>query len=110
MAVEDTTLQERLDDVGGSLTSGDPDRTGNLYTRDGRRLPPESDFVTGGNAVADCWQGILDAGVETIDIESLEVEVNRDTAMRVGLATLTDSEGEGIDEVEFIGIRNEEEG
>lgn len=110
MPVEDATLQQRLDDVGTILASGDVDRTGNLYTRDGQLLPPGNDFVSGRDAVADFWQGVINSGIETIDIEPLEVEVYQDTAMRVGLATLAGSDGEMIDEIKFIELWKEENG
>lgn len=109
MAIEDTTLQQRLDDVGSILTSGDADRTGNLYTQEGQLLPPESDFVTGRDAIADFWQGVVEAGIKTIDIEPREVEVYQDTAMRVGLATLNNIDGETVDEVKFIEIWKQED-
>jgi uncharacterized protein (TIGR02246 family) len=104
MAVEDTLLQQRLDDVDSILTSGDADRIGNLYTQDGQLLPPGSDFVTGRDAIADFWQGVGEAGGKTVEIEPREVEVYEDTAMRVCLATLHDSDSETIDEVKFIEI------
>jgi uncharacterized protein (TIGR02246 family) len=104
MTVADTTLQQRLDEVGSVLTSGDADRTADLYTRDGQLLPPGSDLVTGREAVADFWRGVVDSGVETIDIEPLDVDVHGDAAVRVGLATLSDATGGTVDELKFIEV------
>lgn len=104
MAVEDTALRRKLDDVGPTLTSGDADRTGNLYTRAGQLLPPGSEIVAGRDAVAEFWRRTLEAGVETIDIDTLEVETHENSAFRVGLATLLDGDDEPIDEVKFIEV------
>jgi ketosteroid isomerase-like protein len=110
MTVEDTTLQQRIDEVGSVLTSGDTDRTGDLYTEDGQVMPPGSDIVTGRGAVAEFWQGVLEMGVDTIEIETLEIEAHQEMASRVGMATLQDAEGETIDDVKFIELWKREDG
>lgn len=110
MTLEDTTLQRRLDGVRSILTSGDINRIADLYTEDGQVLPPGSDVVTGRDTVADFWQGVRDTGVETIYIETLEVEDYGGAASRVGRATLGDADGETLGQVKFIGIWKEDDG
>lgn len=111
MAIKDTSFQRRLDEVGDILTSDDTDRIANLYTQDGQVMPPGSDVVTGQEAVAEFWQAIgRDLGVETVDIEPVEVEDYGSTAMRVGRATLSDADGETLDQVKFIEIWKEDNG
>jgi ketosteroid isomerase-like protein len=110
MTTTDADLQRRLEEVGSVLTSGDAVRTGDLYTRDGKLLPPGSDIVTGREAVAGFWQEVLDSGIEAIEIEPLDVEIHRDTADRVGLASLKDEDGEAVDEVKFIEVWKREDG
>ena len=110
MTVADTSLQQRLDEVGNVLTSGDADRTAELYTSDGQLLPPGNDLVTGREAVADFWRGVVDSGVETIDIEPLDVDVHGDSAVRVGQATLSDAGGGTVDDVKFIEVWKRDEG
>lgn len=110
MTTEETSLQQRLEAVGDILTSGDAERIGGLYTQGGQLLPPGSDFVTGREAVAEFWIGATETGVETIDIEPMEVETHENTAWRVGTATLADPDGATIDHVKFIEIWNRDDG
>lgn len=110
MTAEETSLQQRLEEVGSVLTSGDAERIGDLYTQEGQLLPPGNDFVTGREAVAEFWIGVGETGVETIDIEPVDVETHESTAWRVGTATLTDADGATIDQVKFIEIWNRDDG
>lgn len=110
MTTEETSLQQRLEEVGNILSSGDAEQIGDLYTQEGQLLPPGSDFVTGREAVAEFWIGVGETGVETIDIEPIEVETHESTAWRVGTATLTDADGSTIDQGKFIEIWNREGG
>ena len=91
-----------MDEVERVLTSGDPDRIGDLYTDDGQLLPPGSEIVTGRDAIAEFWIGLGDMGVETIEIEPLEVEEYGSAASRVGHATLLGADGEVTDRVKFV--------
>jgi uncharacterized protein (TIGR02246 family) len=109
MATIDTALQRRLDQVGDVLTSRDADRTGDLYARDGQLMPPGSDFVRGREAVVDFWHGVVESGVETIDIETVEVEDYGSAAVRVGLATLAGVDDETLDRVKFIEVWTRED-
>ena len=73
-----------------------------LYTPNAQLLPPNSDFVTGRAAIAEFWQNVMDAGVagaaltveEAVGVDSLAVEVGR--------YTLTDADGNTIDEGKYI--------
>jgi uncharacterized protein (TIGR02246 family) len=109
MTTTDTALQRRLDQVGDVLTSRDAERTGDLYTRDGQLMPPGSDFVRGREAVVDFWHGVVESGVETIDIETVEVEDYGSAAVRVGLATLAGVDDETLDRVKFIEVWTRED-
>lgn len=106
---QDDSLQQRLDEVGSILTSEDADRIMDLYTQNGQLMPPGRDFVTGREAIADFWIGVVESGVETIDIETVEVENYDGTAMRVGRAVLRDADEATLDRVKFIELWKRED-
>lgn len=110
MTVEDASLQQRLDEVGSILISGDTDRIQDLYTEDGQILPPGHDIVTGRGSIAEFWQGVRDAGVNTIDIETVEAEEYGATASRVGRGTLEDADGTTVDQIKFIELWKQDDG
>ena len=47
---------------------------GALYTENGQLLPPNSDIVTGHSAISAFWQGVMDMGIKTAKLESVELE------------------------------------
>jgi len=110
MATETSEIRQRLDEVGSVLSSGDADRIGDLYTREARVMPPDSGFVTGRGEVVEFWTGVHDAGITSVDIETVEVDVQAETASRVGRATLGDDDGTTVDRVKFIELWRREDG
>jgi len=75
-----------------------------LYTEDGQFLPPNSDEVIGKNAIQGAFQGLMDAGIKAIQLETLEVENYGDTASEVGRFTLKDEGDQILDRGKFIVI------
>lgn len=110
MSTTHPDLQQRLDDVGEILTSRDADRIGGLYASDARLMPPGSEVVTGRDAVAAFWQDATEQGIDTIDIEPVEVAEHGDAASRVGRATLSAADGTTLDEVKFVELWTREDG
>jgi len=55
-----------------------------LYTEDGQILPPNSDFVTGRAAIQGFLQVLVDMGMKSVKLESIEVEGMGETAYEVG--------------------------
>jgi len=66
-----------------------------LYTKGGQLLPPGSEVVAGGAAIQAFWQGVLDAGLAQVKLDTVEVEGHRDTATEVGRYTLLGAGGAG---------------
>lgn len=106
----DASLQSRLDDIESILTSGDADRLGDLYTEDATLMPPGSEMVSGRDDVASFWMGLSDVGVARVDIDTVEVEIDDETANRVGVATLYDADGGDVDDVKFVEVWTREGG
>jgi uncharacterized protein (TIGR02246 family) len=81
-----------------------------LYTQDGQVLPPNSDFVTGREAIQAFWQGVMDMGIKGATLELLEAEGLGDTAYSVGKYTLKGEEGQVLDAGKFVVIWKQEDG
>jgi uncharacterized protein (TIGR02246 family) len=59
-----------------------------LYTKEGQILPPNSDFVTGREAIQGFWQAVMDMGIRRAELEIVEVEGRGKTAIEVSRFTL----------------------
>jgi len=55
-----------------------------MFTEDARLLPPDSPVVEGREAIGKFWQGLMDAGVHSLDLGLIAVEVNGDTMIETG--------------------------
>lgn len=81
-----------------------------LYTTDGQLLPANSDVVEGREAIAAFWGDAMKMGLETLRLETVELEGDDQTAIEVGRYTLG-SEGQAVDQGKYIVIwKNEGEG
>ena len=78
-----------------AYNSGNAAAMAELYTEDGALLPPGAARVDGREGIAALWQGYMDAGVQDLDLETVEVEDHGDSASEVGTYTLTVPDGEG---------------
>jgi len=68
-----------------------------LYTENGQLLPPNSDFVTGRQAIQGFFQAFFDMGIKEAKLESVEVERHGDTAIEVGKYALKGEGGQELD-------------
>ena len=79
------------------------------YTEDAQLLPPNGPVIEGRAAIEEFWQAGLAPGL-TGRLESLEIEGHGDTAHEVGRFTVTDAEGQVLDEGSFIVLWKKREG
>ena len=93
-----------------TFNRGDAAGIAALYTENGQFLPPNSDFVTGRQAIQATFQGLMDMGIKAVKIETLEVEGYGDTASEVGRYTLEGEDGQVLDQGKFIVIWKQEAG
>ena len=77
---------------------------GALYSENGQLLPPNSDIVTGQSAISAFWQSVMDMGIKTAKLETVELEGQGDVAFEVGKYTLAGEGGEMMDAGKFIVI------
>lgn len=92
------------------FSRGDAVGLANLYTENGQFLPPNSDFVSGKEAIQATFQAFMDMGIKAIKLETLEVEGYGDTATEVGRYALEDENGQVLDRGKFIVIWKQEAG
>ena len=75
-----------------------------VYTADGNAFPPNAPRMTGTDALQGFWQMVLDMGIESVNLETLELEGFEDTAIEIGAFTLYDGEGATLDHGNYIVI------
>ena len=93
-----------------AFNGGDAAGLAALYTEQGQVLPPNSDFVTGQQAIQAFWQALMDMGIKSAQLEIVEVEDHGDTATEVSKYTLQGEGGQVLDKGKYIIIWKREDG
>ena len=86
----------------GAFGSGDAANVATHYTSDGQLLPPQSELVTGREAIQAFWQGALDMGIKEVKLETVELEDHGATAVEVGKYTLFVEGGQLADSGKYM--------
>lgn len=73
-----------------------------LYTQGGQLMPAGSEAIEGHAEIARFWQGVFDAGVVGVTLETLEVSSMGDTAAEVGKLELRNKEGKVVDKGKYV--------
>jgi len=84
--------------------AGDAAGMAKAYTANGMLLPPQSDFVTGPDAIQAFWQGAMDMGLKDVKLETAELEILGETAIEVGKYTLSLVNGQVADAGKYVVI------
>jgi uncharacterized protein (TIGR02246 family) len=87
-----------------AFNSGDAAGVAALYTAEGQLLPGNSDFVTGTQAIQEFWQGAMDMGINSVKLETIEVEGTGKTAYEVGKYQLFAEGNQMLDQGKYIVI------
>jgi uncharacterized protein (TIGR02246 family) len=93
-----------------AFNSGDAAGVAALYTEAGQLLPPNADVMAGKQAIQTFWQGAMDAGIASAQLEIVEVEDHGDTAIEVSQYTLGGAGGQQLDQGKYIVIWKHEAG
>ena len=88
----------------------DADALATLYTSNGQLLPPQSDFVTGPEAIRSFWQSVFEVGLKEARLATVELEGLGDTAIEVGKYTLLAAQGEVADVGKYVVIWKQDDG
>ena len=84
------------------LASGDLDTLMTLYTEDACFIAANLDFLTGRDAIRGFFQGALDMGIKAVNLHSMEVNVQGDTAIEMGTYELLADGGVQADHGKFL--------
>jgi ketosteroid isomerase-like protein len=75
---------------------------GQLYAADAEALPPGSAPVAGRGAIQDMWKGFMSLPVGRMQLTTVEVDGNGETAWEAGRYTILGSNGSTMDEGKYI--------
>lgn len=87
-----------------AFKAGNAAAVADLYTEEGKVLPPNSDVVTGRQAIHAFWQGLLDMGIKQAKLEISEVERCGNTAYEVSKFSLFGAGGQVLEQGKYIVI------
>ena len=93
-----------------AFNNGDAAGVAASYTEDGQLLPGNSDFVTGTQAIQNFWQGVMDMGIKSGKLETIEVGGIGKIAYEVGKYTLFAEGDQMLDQGKYIVIWKQVEG
>jgi len=102
MSLQDdiAVVNQRLMETFGA---GDTERMASLYDEDGELLPPNSDVVRGRAAIAEFWSGARSMGLDSLTIETVDLEGDDTIAIEVGRYALS-ADGQPADAGKYIVI------
>ncbi|HEX6225206.1 MAG TPA: SgcJ/EcaC family oxidoreductase [Chryseolinea sp.] len=93
-----------------NFANGDARGMASLYTNDGMLLPPGAAIQQGSEAIRNFWQMVMDLGVKTAQLKTLEVNQLGETAIEVGHYELGGADGQPLDNGKYIVIWQNEAG
>jgi uncharacterized protein (TIGR02246 family) len=96
--------------LSAAVRNGDAAAAAALYTEDGKLLPTHADFVTGHGAIQGFFQAVIDGGLKGLNISTLELDIQEDTAHEMGTYEMIAEGGVVIDNGKFIVIWNRVDG
>jgi len=93
-----------------ALSRGDGAGMAAVYGTNAQVFPPNSDIVSGRQAIQKFWQDVVNSGVKGATLTTLEAEGQGDTAYEVGTYTLTGEAGKVLDTGKYVTIWKREQG
>jgi uncharacterized protein (TIGR02246 family) len=93
-----------------AFSRGDAAGCAALYTEQGQLLPPNSDVITGKQAIQTFWQNAMHMGITAAKLETAEVEGHGNTTNEVGTYILQGAGGQVLDMGKYVVIWKQEAG
>ncbi len=93
-----------------ALKAGSASRLAAVYTKDGQALPPNGPIVSGREALEVFWQGAVDAGIASAELETVELEEFGDSAVQIGRYLLKAADGTTADVGKLMILWKKEDG
>ncbi len=93
-----------------AFSRGDAEGLASLYTDEGQVLSTGNDVITGKAGIQEFWQALVEMGIKSAKLETLELNEYTDTAVEVGKYTLGGEDGQVLDRGKYIVIWKREDG
>jgi uncharacterized protein (TIGR02246 family) len=81
---------------------GDATGMAKLYSEEAQLLPANRDFVSGRQEIKRFWQGLMQLGIKTVKLETVEVNHSGSQAFEVGRYTIHTADSEMIDYGKYL--------
>ncbi len=81
-----------------------------MYTAEALLLPPGGEVVRGFDAIENFWHGSLDMTVTDLSLQTLELDVEGETAIEVGCYVLWDKNDRRADEGHYVVVWKQDHG
>ena len=78
------------------------------YTSNGQALPSNSDIIEGRTALQGFWQAVLDIGIKSATLETIELDIQGDAAIEIGKYTLQGEGGQILDAGKYLVVWKQE--
>lgn len=75
-----------------------------LYTENGQIFPANVGVITGREGIQNFWQAVMDMGIKSAKLETVEVEDFGDAAYEVGIYTLFGAKEQVLDSGKYVVI------
>ena len=89
---------------------GDAGDIAELYTDDARLLPPGADLIVGKHGVKAFWSMVIDMGIASATLETVELAEFGDTAVEEGRFKLLSADGQIVDHGKFVVVWKDDGG
>jgi uncharacterized protein (TIGR02246 family) len=93
-----------------AFNGGDAAGVAALYTEGGQLLPPNAGVMAGQEAIQAFWQGAMNMGIQSAQLEIVEVEGHGETAIEVSKYTLCGAGGQVLDQGKYVVVWKREGG
>lgn len=98
------TIAGANDDLMSAFAAQDAAALAGLYTTDAQLLPPNGDFVTGRDAIQSFWRGVMNSGITSATLTTVEAVGIDSIAWEVGRYRLTGPDTATADQGKYVVI------
>ena len=87
------------------------DALDHVYTKNARILPPGAEMISGRESIKTFWQSAINSmNVKAVQLQTIDLELQGDTAFEIGRARLEFPSGTPAAEVKYVVIWKREDG
>jgi len=93
-----------------AFSRGDAAGLAATYTSNGQAFPTNSDIIEGRTALQGFWQVVLDMGIKSATLETIELDIQGNAAIEIGKYTLQGAGGQILDAGKYLVVWKQEDG